>query len=304
VEDRFGRPLRSLRISVTGECNLRCFYCHREGMEGGGRRMGAEELGRVAEVASSLGMRRVKLTGGEPLLREDLEEVVREVAEHAEEVSLVTNGVGLEGRAGALAGAGLRRVNVSLDTLDPEKYARLTGVRALDRVVRGIEAALDAGLVPVKLNMLLLRGVNEEEVEGMVEFARERGAKLQLLELIRLPWDPPRIYEAFHLDLSGVEGWLRERGKEVGRRGEQNARRVYRVDGVEVEVVRPMHNSEFCLHCTRLRLTHDGYLKPCLMRRDNLVDLLTPLREGREEEVRRAFELAVERREPFFRGPS
>jgi cyclic pyranopterin phosphate synthase len=302
VEDRFGRPLRSLRISVTGECNLRCFYCHREGMEGGGRRMSAEELGRVAEVASSLGMGRVKLTGGEPLLREDLEEVVREVSEHAEEVSLVTNGVGLVGRAGALAEAGLRRVNVSLDTLDPEKYARLTGIRALDRVIGGIEAALDVGLVPVKLNMLLLRGVNEGEVERMVEFAGERGLKLQLLELIRLPWDPPRIYEVFHLDLSGVEGWLREKGREVGRR-EQNARRVYRLDGAEVEVVRPMHNSEFCLYCSRLRLTHDGYLKPCLMRRDNLVDLLTPLREGREEEVKRAFELAVERREPFFRGP-
>ena len=302
MRDRFGRPVRGLRISVTGECNLRCFYCHREGMEGGGRRMEAEELGRAAEVASSLGMSRVKLTGGEPLLREDLEEVVREIAEHADEVSLVTNGLELEGRAGALAEAGLRRVNVSLDTLDPEKYARLTGARGLERVVRGIGAALDAGLEPVKLNMLVLRGVNEDEVGRMVEFARERGLKLQLLELIRLPWDPPWIYEAFHADLSGVEGWLRERAREVVRR-EQNARRVYVLDGVEVEVVRPMHNSEFCLHCTRLRLTHDGYLKPCLMRRDNLVDLLTPLREGTEEEVRRAFELAVERREPFFRGP-
>ncbi len=300
MKDRFGRPVRSLRVSVTGECNLRCFYCHREGREGGGRRMSAEEIGRVVEVASSLGMGKVKLTGGEPLMRPDLEEVVREVSAHAEEVSMVTNGVGLAERAEGLAGAGLRRVNVSLDTLDPQKYARLTGVGALDKALRGIEAAVDAGLTPVKLNMLLLRGVNEEEVEGMMGFARERGLKLQLLELIRLPGDPPRIYESFHLDPSEVERRLRERGREVRVRKELHARRVYEVDGVEVEVVRPMHNSEFCLHCTRLRLTHDGYLKPCLMRNDGLVDVLSPLRGGREEGVRRAFELAVERREPYF----
>lgn len=302
MEDRFGRPLRSLRVSVTGECNLRCFYCHREGLEGSGRRMEAREIGKIVEVASELGMKRVKLTGGEPLLRPDLEEVVREVSCHTEEVSMVTNGVWLAERAGGLAGAGLGRVNVSLDTLDPEKYARLTGVRALDRVLRGIEAALDAGLSPVKLNMLLLRGINEGEVDGMMEFARERGLKLQLLELIRLPGDPPGVYESFHLDPSEVEGKLREKGREVRVRRELHARRVYEVGGVEVEVVKPMHNSEFCLHCTRLRLTHDGYLKPCLMRNDNLVDVLSPLREGKG--VREAFELAVRGREPYFVGPA
>ncbi len=279
---------------------MSCFYCHREGLEGGGRRMEAWEIGRIAEVACGLGMGKVKLTGGEPLLRQDLEEIVREVSSSSEEVSMVTNGIGLKERASGLAEAGLKRVNVSLDTLDPEKYAKLTGVRALDGVLDGIRAALDAGLHPVKLNMLLLRGINEEEVEGMVEFARRMDLKLQLLELIRLPTDPPEIYERFHVDLSGIEERLKERGREVRVRKELHARRVYEVDGVEVEVVRPMHNSEFCLHCTRLRLTHDGYLKPCLMRNDNLVDVLSPLREGKEDGVREAFELAVRRRRPYF----
>lgn len=303
MRDRFGRPVRSLRISVTNVCNLRCVYCHREGQDRGNRQMTAGEIGEIVRVGSEFGISKIKLTGGEPLMRDDLEEIVAAVTQPGiEEVSMVTNGVKLAERARGLARAGLKRVNVSLDTLDPRLYAKLTGVKALDRVLAGIEAALDAHLVPLKLNMLVLKGVNEREVGRMIEFTRRKGVMLQLLELIRLPDSPPWVYDHFHFDLRSLEQEFESVALEVRTRNEMQARRVYRLEGGEVEVVRPMHNSEFCAHCTRLRLTHDGYLKPCLMRNDNLVDVLSPLREGDGDGVREAFRRAVELREPYFKG--
>lgn len=299
MKDGFGRPLTSLRVSITSRCNLRCFYCHHEGHVSG-EELTPEELGKAVELAMELGVRKVKLTGGEPLLREDVVEVVRAVAKPSiQEVSLATNGTLLEGLAEELKQAGLSRVNVGLDTLDPKTFKRITGKPWLRRVLAGVEAALEAGLKPVKINMVVLAGVNEEEVERMYEFASKRGAVLQLIELVDAGW---KCFPRYHLDLGEVERRFAQRALRVETRWQMHARRKYLLPEGRVEFVRPMHNSEFCSHCTRLRLTADGKLKPCLLRDDNLVDLLTPLRAGNEEGARRAFKLAVERREPYFRG--
>lgn len=301
MRDRYGRPLTSLRVSVTNECNLNCFYCHREGCLSGDRAMTAEEIGDIVRVGVEFGIRKVKLTGGEPLVREDIVDVVSSVAQPSiTDVSMVTNGTKLARLAKDLAEAGLSRVNISLDTLDPKNYEYITGASKLDQVLDGVDAALDAGFSPVKLNMLVLRGVNDAEVGRMIEYSLSRGTILQLIELLWTP-ETAEVYEKFHVDLDPIQRELKERASRVETRWLMQARRRYVIDGGEVEIVSPMHNSEFCAFCTRIRLTPDGYLKPCLMRNDNLVDILGPIRSGNGEAARVAFREAIERREPFYK---
>lgn len=297
--DKFGRPLKSIRISVTDDCNLSCFYCHREGCVAGKRLMTAQEIGKLAGVAAEFGMQRVKLTGGEPLLRRNIVDVIRSIAgAGAKEISMTTNGVLLADLAKKLSEAGLSRVNISLDTLDPKTYAKLTGKNMLDKALEGVNAAIEAGLKPVKLNMVVLAGINDGEVERMLKFASGHGAILQLIELLPQGEDQAR----YHYDLTKIEGELQKRATAVKVRSSMHARKKYVLPEGEVEVVKPMHNSQFCMHCTRLRLTPDGYLKPCLMRNDNLVDVLSPLRGGDFDGVRKAFVEAMGAREPYFRG--
>lgn len=299
MRDKFGRPVTGLRISVTEECNLNCFYCHREGCSAGSRQMSAGEIGKIVQLAKELGMRKVKLTGGEPLLRKDIKEIVAAVtAAGMEEVSMTTNGTLLAKIAAELADAGLNRVNISLDTLDEATYKRITGRQLLHEVFEGIDASLAAGLTPVKLNMVLLSGINEHEVERMINYTSERGIILQLIELLDAG---EKNFTIYHHDLADIEQSLRERAIAIRTRRSMQARRKYILPEGEVEAVKPMHNSEFCMHCTRLRLTPDGFLKPCLMRNDNLVDVLSHVRAGDIGKGRSSFLEAVDRREPYFK---
>lgn len=302
VKDSFGRPVENIRISVTQKCNFRCIYCHREGqLPNFMVEMSAEEIERIVKVAASLGVWGVKLTGGEPLLRNDIIEIVRKVSgiPGIRDVSITTNGFLLARYAERLREAGLSRVNVSLDTLNPEKFKAITGVDAHGEVVRGIIRAAEAGLNPVKVNMVLLKGLNEDEVEEMIEFAGENHLILQIIELERANEDS--FYMRYHADLNPVEERLRSRATKIIVRRMHHRRKYILNGGVEVEVVRPMHNSEFCLYCNRIRLTSDGKLKPCLFRNDNLVDLLGPIRRGAgDDQLKDLFIKAVKMRKPFF----
>jgi len=277
-------------VAVTPRCNLACLYCHHEGEVGSPHRViSADEIAKVISAGADLGIRKVKLTGGEPLLRDDLESILLRLPEGVE-VSLTTNGILLAERAESLAAAGLARVNVSLDSLRPAVFSGITGGTAADhrRVLEGIDAALGAGLLPVKVNFVVLKE-NEGEVWKMVDFARDRSVVLQLIELLDQPG------RGVGGDLSGIEAALEARAEDVVTRDMQR-RRKYFISGAEVEVVRPMDNTEFCAHCNRLRVTSDGKLKPCLLRNDNLVDLA-----GADlEEMKRRIERAVLLRSPYF----
>lgn len=277
-------------MAVTPRCNLACLYCHHEGEVGSPYRViSADEIAKVISAGADLGIRKVKLTGGEPLLRDDLESILLRLPEGVE-VSLTTNGILLAERAESLAAAGLARVNVSLDSLRPAVFSGITGGTAADhrRVLEGIDAALGAGLLPVKVNFVVLKE-NEGEVWKMVDFARDRSVVLQLIELLDQPG------RGVGGDLSGIEAALEARAEDVVTRDMQR-RRKYFISGAEVEVVRPMDNTEFCAHCNRLRVTSDGKLKPCLLRNDNLVDLA-----GADlEEMKRRIERAVLLRSPYF----
>ena len=303
IKDPYGRPVDNLRLSVTQECDLRCFFCHREGESRHAySEMSPDEMERVVSVAASLGVGRVKLTGGEPLLRGDIAEVVRRLSSipRIREVAVTTNGILLGGLAGPLRAAGLTRVNVSLPSLDVAVYRAVTGVDAVGMVRDGIVAAVEAGLSPVKVNMVMLRGLNDGEVEKMIDFTADSGLILQLIEF-EAPSPDFAYYRDYHMDLGGLEEILGKRAEQVVVRRMHKRRKYFLKGGGEVEVVRPMHNATFCGNCSRLRVTSDGRFKPCLFRDDNTVDFLTPIRSGATDEaIKSMFLEAVSRRKPYF----
>jgi len=302
--DNCRRPTLNLRVSLTQRCNLKCPYCHREGQipDSNLREMTAEEVVRIVRIAVSLGITRVKLTGGEPLLRSDVVDIVHSLAQipSLRDLSMTTNGTRLSFLAESLRRAGLMRVNVNLPSLNEKTYHELNGGNLSDILV-GVGAAVKAGLHPVKLNMLVLRNVNDHEIIHMIEFAGKTGTILQLLELEPVNVSDP-YYLRYHYPLDVVEENLKKQALEVKTRGDMQNRHVYSLPSVEVEVVHPIENTDFCARCTRLRMTSDGMLKPCLMVTDNLVDVLTPLRSGAgDDELKELFAVAVKRREPYLK---
>ena len=304
LKDSCGRPLLNLRIAITRKCNLRCSYCHGEGEvkrpESIETEMTGEEIVRIAKVAVGLGISRLKLTGGEPLTRSDVVELVKKISfiPRLSDLSMTTNGTLLAPLAKDLHESGLRRVNINLPTLNGDVYHKITEGNVTD-ALDGANAAVEAGFCPVKLNMLVLSGVNDCAVPEMIEFARETGTILQLIEL-----EPINVSAAYyslnHKPLDEYEALLRQEAVEVETRQYMQNRRIYRLPDVKVEIIRPTENTDFCRHCTRLRVTSDGKLKPCLMRNDNLVDVLTPLRDGaNDEQLTELFELANQERQPY-----
>lgn len=308
IKDRFGRPVLNLRISVTQRCNLHCPYCHREGQDGEPDdsivEMTAQEIVRLSRVAISLGIARIKLTGGEPLLRKDILEIVGGIASlpGLKDLSMTTNGTLLQPVAKDLRKRGLMRVNVSLPTLKDDIYGRLMGSDLKD-ALGGIKAAVRVGLNPVKLNMLVLAGVNEDEIPAMMQFAKKSGTLLQLIEL-----EPVNISETYygrhHYPLEKIEAKLAKQALHVDVRQYMQNRRIYHLPEGRVEVIRPIENTEFCSHCTRLRVTSGGKLKPCLMVNTNLEDILTPLRNGAsDEQLAELFAATCLKREPYYKAP-
>lgn len=308
LKDRFGRPLLNLRISVTQRCNLRCPYCHREGEE---KRVGntvtemtLEEIVRIVKVAVRLGIRRVKITGGEPLLRPEILDIVKGIARlnGLKDLSMTTNGTLLSKYAEGLHKNGLERVNVNIPTLDSEVYHRLIGGK-LQTVLEGIDSAIKVGVNPVKLNMLILKDVNEQAVPEMMQFASKKGAILQLIEL-----EPVNVsseyFRRYHRSLDEFETRFKSETMQVETRGDMQNRHIYYLPDVKVEVIRPIENTEFCARCTRLRVTSDGKLKPCLMKKTDLVDVLTPMRMGEDDtKIVKLFNEACQRREPYYKIP-
>jgi len=290
LKDSYNRPVTNLRISVTPKCNLACVYCHREGEKEFTSPLSAEEIHEILNVAAKFGIRSVKFTGGEPLLRPDLLEIIQAIPAGIES-SITTNGTLLAPIAQDLKRAGLRRVNVSIDSLSPVTYEKIAGINRLDDVLTGIDAALAAGLTPVKLNMVVLKGINENEVDDFLAYVRNnRNLVLQLIELMNFNECNN------HEDLSGIEKVLASQSPQIITR-RMHHRKKYCLDGAEVEVVRPLHNTEFCAFCNRLRITSDGKLKPCLLRTDNHIDI----RGKKGAELEELFKKAVQLREPFYK---
>ena len=304
--DSFGRRIDSLRVSLTQRCSLSCFFCHREGENKAGKEMTIDEIEQIVKHASTHGVRHVKLTGGEPLLREDLLDIIRRISPLVPDLSMTTNGLFLEEMAEGLKEAGLTRVNVSIHSLDSDIYFKITGSRELEKVKRGVKKASGVGLAPVKVNMTILRGYNEDSIGEMMEFSSNVGAILQIIELQQIPVEGQQRDDNLWVDLSPLEEDLKQRAIKTERRS-LHGRFQYTIPldkqrTVVVEIVKPMHNTIFCQECTRMRVTSDGKFKPCFYRLDNFVEIF-PSEEQLEPEaaIQKAFKQAVSKREPYWR---
>lgn len=289
--DHCNRRITYLRVSVTDRCNLRCVYCMpAEGVKWQEHDsiMRYEEIERVVRIAAEEGIRQVRLTGGEPLVRKNLPELIRMISSlpEIEDLSLTTNAILLADQAKALKDAGLLRINVSLDTMDAEKYARITRGGNIRRVFDGLEEAERVGLDPIKINMVLLKGVNDGDVIELANLSRDHNWQIRFIELMPVKnqqkWgegfpDPQDMF----LPVSQVKGLLAPMGLAAcEKRTGSGPADIYKLPGARgtIGFINPLSHS-FCDNCNRLRLTADGNLRPCLLS-DAEVPLLPTLRGG------------------------
>lgn len=307
LTDSFQRRIEYLRVSVTDRCDLRCSYCLPEGFKSfqePDEWLDFDEITRVVAAFTRLGVNRVRLTGGEPLVRRNLPELAARLASlpGLDDLSLSTNAVRLEKFAAPLRRAGLARVNVSLDSLDPQRFREITGGGRLDKVLRGLEAAREQGLAPVKINMVAMKGVNDDEFEAMLEYCAERDFTLRLIETMPMG-DTGRGATGHYLSLDNVIANLQRRYTlipDIVPGG--GPARYYRLDGtgIRIGLITPI-SQHFCETCNRVRLAADGTLYLCLGQEDSM-PLRPLLRGGADDQeleaaVRRAIQLKPERHE-------
>jgi GTP 3',8-cyclase len=291
--DTFGRVHNNLRISVTDRCNLRCTYCMEEDVTFMDRQelLSFEEITRFVRIGAPLGIDKVRLTGGEPLMRRELHRLVQMLCQvpGIRDVGLTTNGILLADHAQRLYDAGLRRINVSLDALDPERFRQLTRRDGLEKVIEGILAAKKAGFHPVKVNAVSIRGVTEHEVVPLARFAREHGLEMRFIEYMPIGadrWEREKVYFA-HEILEKLENEIAPLVPAPDYDPRAPAQDfVYTDGGGRVGIIASI-SRPFCLSCNRIRLTADGKLRNCLFAIDE-ADVKSLLRgQGTDEEIAR-----------------
>jgi cyclic pyranopterin phosphate synthase len=302
--DGFGRVHDDLRISVTDRCNLRCGYCMPVEPTWFPRAeiLSYEEVLRLVRIAIRRGVRKLRLTGGEPLVRRDLPALIGMLAEEpgVEDLSLTTNGALLASQAVDLATAGLQRINVSLDTLDPERYLRMTRRDLLGQVLKGLRAAAAVGISPIKINAVLMRGVNDDEAETLVEQARLNGWQLRFIEFMPLEngkrWEMSKVVTGEEVRRRIQARWPIERDK--AQDPHAPATRYHFGEGGGALGFIDSVSEPFCASCSRLRLTADGQFRVCLYDQNEL-DLKTPMRAGATDvKLERLMERAVHGKGP------
>jgi cyclic pyranopterin phosphate synthase len=304
--DRFGRTIEYVRVSVTDRCDLRCFYCMPQGFndfEEPDHWLTFDEIERVVGAFTRLGVSRIRLTGGEPLVRRDLPELAGRLAAlpGLDDLSLSTNATQLARQAEALRAAGIRRINVSLDSLDAARFRDITA-GSLDKVLAGLMAAKAAGFRPIKINMVAMKGVNEDEIDAMVDFCAEHGFTLRLIETMPMG-DSGRKATDHYLDLQTVRQRLEQRFDLIpGVMPGGGPARYVKVAGTDLTIgfITPI-SQHFCETCNRVRLSVDGTLYMCLGQEHNFA-LRPLLRAGisdaeLEQAIRAAIEIKPERHE-------
>lgn len=262
--DQFGREIRYLRLSVTERCTLRCVYCRREeGICPKAAELSSVDFLRIAKACVDLGINRIRLTGGEPLLRKDIVEMVESLSSIAgvDELTMTSNGQMLAEQAESLKQAGLTRINVSIDSLDPQKYRKMTG-GDLNAVLAGIDEAVRVGLLPVKLNMVLVKGVNDGEVDDLIALSKDQPLDVRIIELMPMAeLGQDRSLVINNDELIAARPYL----KPVAPRYAGQPSRDFTIDGHQGRVgfISPIYH-RFCSTCNRVRVMSDGMLRPCL----------------------------------------
>jgi len=284
LADKFGRPITDLRVSVTDRCNFRCVYCRSANPENhmpSADLLSWDEYERLVRIVVPMGIRKVRVTGGEPLVRPGVEDfIARLKAVGVQDVSMTTNGYMLAARCDRLVAAGMDRINISLDSLDREKFERITRTKTFDEVIAGIDAAQASRLRPVKVNAVLVRGINDDEVEAFAAFARERDLIMRFIEF--MPLDADRAWTR-DIVVTGAEVLSRISARwplvPVVHERSETARKYRFADGRgEIGLISPV-SQPFCGFCSRIRMTADGKLRTCLFSKEDH-DLKFLLRGG------------------------
>ncbi|BDZ70288.1 GTP 3',8-cyclase MoaA [Methanobacterium petrolearium] len=231
--DNFQRPIISLRISITNRCNIRCFYCHHDGIIPQEYEMTPQEIERISIISKNIGIRKIRLSGGEPLIRDDIVDIVSKISSLGfQDVSLTTNGILLEKYALSLKNVGLNRVNVSFDTLNPQTYRFITKSNYIDSVKNGIKKAVEVGLYPVKVNMVVMKGLNHDEIWDMFQFCKKNGAILQIIELLKAESCPDSdFFDDYYYDIGIIEEELNKKATDIKTRPFMQDRKKYFLEG-------------------------------------------------------------------------
>ncbi|MCK4738362.1 MAG: GTP 3',8-cyclase MoaA [Deltaproteobacteria bacterium] len=283
--DRFGRAITYLRVSITDRCNQNCTYCRspKDTFKERGDILSYDEITRVISAFAGMGVNKVRITGGEPLVRKDLTTLIGQLSgiDGIKELTMTTNAVLLSKHAKELKKAGLKRVNISLDTLDPKKFSELTGGGDVAPVIKGIDSAIEAGLTPVRLNTVLMKGVNDKSLGEIIDFAKERGALLRFIEC--MPMRDGLDWETHYISIADVleKPEIKERvdTQAIQKKVKAAAFFLPLKDGQgDVGFISPMSN-RFCEDCNRLRLTSEGKIRLCLPS-DKDFDLRSAIRDN------------------------
>ena len=306
MKDKCNREIKHIRFSITSKCNYNCIYCDQEGFIPKTSNLTVEEITKLCKIlAEILNVTRIKFTGGEPLCRDDIVQIIKNVADlHLyKDISMTTNGFLLYEKAEELFKAGLNRINISLASLSPEVYNKVYGSNSFDRVLKGLQKAKEVGFNPIKLNFVIMKGINDDELETMYEFCGKNGFILQLIELHEISdvvGGNGDFFKKHSLDVKPIIDELESRAEETIVRGSMQNRKVFVLpNSVIVETITPSH--EFCMGCTKLRVGCDGNLFGCLYRSDLGKNIKEALRNHHSlSKYEQMVKQVVDSREPYY----
>jgi len=306
MKDKCEREIKHIRFSVTEKCGYNCIYCDKEGFFPKTKELSVDEITKLCRLlAEVLDVSRIKFTGGEPLCRKEIVEIIRNVNKLNlyKDISMTSNGHLLYEKAEELYNAGLNRINISLPSLNLDTYKIITGLDTLYEVLKGIDKAKNVGLSPIKINYVVLKGLNDKELEEMIEFSAKKGIVLQLIELHTRSdavGTQKELYEKYHVDLEDTIHNLEERAFDVKIRGMmQNRKLIFLPNGAIIEAIHPEH--DFCMGCTKLRVGCDGNLFGCLYRADSGKNVKEDLNgDCSLNDFENIVKQVIESREPYY----
>jgi len=307
MKDKCNREIKHIRFSVTSECNYNCIYCDQEGFIPKTAELTVEEITKLCKIlVEVLEVTKIKFTGGEPLCRKNIVQIINNISDlHLyKDISLTTNGFFLKEMAEDLYKAGLNRINVSLSSLKSNIYKMIYGTDALNKVLTGLEKAKEVGFNPIKLNFVILKGINDTELEEMIDFCAENNFILQLIELHKVSdvvGNNGDFYEKYHFDVKPLIKEFESRAIETNIRGSMQNRKVFVLrNSAVIETIAPSH--QFCMGCTKLRVGCDGNLFGCLYRSDLGKNIKKALRNHYSlSKYEQIVKQVVDSREPYFK---
>ncbi|MFX0024540.1 MAG: GTP 3',8-cyclase MoaA [Candidatus Hermodarchaeota archaeon] len=306
MRDKCNREIKHIRFSITSKCNYNCIYCDQEGFIPKTSELTVDEITKLCKIlAEILNVTRIKFTGGEPLCREEIVQIIKNISDLRlyKDISMTTNGFVLYEKAEELYKAGLNRINVSLGSLNSETYNKIYGSDSLENVLKGLKKAKEVGFNPIKLNFVIMKGINDNELDNMIAFCGENGYVLQLIELHEVSdavGGNGKFYKKHYVDIKPIIEDLESKAEQILIRGSMQNRKVFILpNSAVVETITPSH--EFCMGCTKLRVGCDGNLFGCLYRSDLGKNIKEALRNHHSlSKYEQIVKQVVDSREPYY----